>query len=701
RCYVEPGLLREVTQAGEPVATVMATDEDYEQPNITPYIDVFFYDGPISRSMGFDNLLGSSTDLANRLGLAIQGDDRPAQLISVATDGETFGHHKGGTEKCLAYAFTQEFLQRGWQLTNFAHYLSLNPPAWEVVLKPVTAWSCSHGVDRWQSACGCGGSDDTQQEWRRPLRDALDWLRDQLSDVFETEASPLFTDPWQARDAFIQVILNRQPSNVEAFLQQQQSHPLTESEQVDALRLLEMQRHTLLMYTSCGWFFEEISRPEGTQILRYAGRAIALVAEITGQSLEAEFKQRLAIAPSNVSLYKDGADLYEQLVQTQRLGIDQLAAQAVIQSFFSHYDSNNHETSQESNRKSGYELTPQLNSSLASPFVPTIAETVTGPSVTKLYCYSVYHLDQQMQRLGALTLAVGHLHIVSDLTWESRHLMFAILHLGGWDFHCQVQPFSSRLDYTTLKEGIFTSLRHGSAAQTILTMQDYFPNARTYSLQDLFVEDRHVLMQQLTAHTLRRLDQTYTQVYRDNYGILLAFHRDGFPVPDELQVAAEVSLKQRLTDVVHTIEQSCFVLGQRLSQIEAAPWLELAALAAEAAQIRYEFIAPDTRQTIERLLWRSLWQFLYEHDAIQADADLEALQRLLTLGRELKLSPGIERLQELYYLYLQNQTQDSAQDRVAVAGPGMVSASLSPSSQGAIATQHLFNLSTLLEFKLG
>ncbi|MCY7320948.1 MAG: glycoside hydrolase, partial [Phormidesmis sp. CAN_BIN36] len=114
------------------------------------YLDIFFYDGPISRDMGFDSALSSSHNLASRLGQAVRGDHRPAQLIAVATDGETFGHHKAGTEKCLAYAFDQEFPHRGWTVTNFAHYLSLTPPTWEVELKPVTAWSCAHGVDRWQ-----------------------------------------------------------------------------------------------------------------------------------------------------------------------------------------------------------------------------------------------------------------------------------------------------------------------------------------------------------------------------------------------------------------------------------------------------------------------------------------------------------------------------------------------------------------------
>ena len=133
------------------------------------YIDVFFYDGPISRDMGFNDVLETTDNFAIRLGEAVQGDRRPSQLINVATDGETFGHHKGGTEKCLAYAFKQEFANYGWTVTNYAHYLSICPPTWEVVLKPVTAWSCAHGVGRWQDDCGCASGGGWHQKWRKTV----------------------------------------------------------------------------------------------------------------------------------------------------------------------------------------------------------------------------------------------------------------------------------------------------------------------------------------------------------------------------------------------------------------------------------------------------------------------------------------------------------------------------------------------------
>ncbi|MGB3267699.1 MAG: glycoside hydrolase, partial [Microcoleus sp.] len=182
RCYLKPELRLMADHQLSPLSSYyLGRGQGQESPAPTPntpYIDIFFYDGPISRDMGFNDVLSSSHHLAGRLGQAVRGDHRPAQLISVATDGETFGHHKNSTEKCLAYAFTEEFPQRGWTVTNFADYLSQNPSTWEVELKPVTAWSCSHGVDRWQDDCGCGGGGGWHLLWRKPLRDTLNWLRD-------------------------------------------------------------------------------------------------------------------------------------------------------------------------------------------------------------------------------------------------------------------------------------------------------------------------------------------------------------------------------------------------------------------------------------------------------------------------------------------------------------------------------------------
>ncbi|MDJ0619366.1 MAG: DUF3536 domain-containing protein [Calothrix sp. MO_192.B10] len=591
-----------------------------------PYIDLFFYDGPISRDMGFSDVLYNSGHLVGRLGAAVRGDHRPAQLISVATDGETFGHHKGGTEKTLAYAFTEEFPQWGWTVTNFAHYLSINPPTWEVELKPVTAWSCAHGVDRWQDDCGCGGGGEWHQKWRKPLRDALNWLRDRLIEVYEEYGKQYFCDPWQARDEYIQVIRDRSPANVQNFLERYQNHPLEESEQVDALRLLEMQRHALLMFTSCGWFFEEISRPEGTQILRYAARALELAGEVAGVQLEKGFLKRLSSAPSNVEEFYNGAMVYRQLVMTAQISFNQVAAQYAITSLFNHHKS----------ESGGSGVGNQQQNPL--------------PYHKRVYCYSVREFDHQLQRLGALTLAVGHLKLVSEITWEKEHLVFAVLHLGGWDFHCCIKAFQGRRDYTELKTQLFNVLQQASAARTILAMTKLI-GEESYSLENLFAEERHRLMQLLSQETLTRLDQLYTQTYRDNYGVLMAFHRHGLTAPQELQVAAEIALGYRCMTTLRSLEQDW---GE--PQLSRNYIVELQAIATEAQHLCCQLNIPEGKQILEKLIVRSLWQLLHDTNGT-FDRDIQGLQQLMDVADQLNVGVCLGRAQELYFSCLHSQIE--------------------------------------------
>jgi alpha-amylase/alpha-mannosidase (GH57 family) len=574
------------------------------------YIDIFFYDGPISRDMGFNDVLSSSQHFAGRLGQAIHGDHRPAQLISVATDGETFGHHRGGAEKTLAYAVTQEFPQHGWGVTNYAHYLSLHPPTWEAELKPVTAWSCAHGVDRWQEDCGCGGGGAWNQQWRRPLRQALDWLRDRLIAVYSDKAPEFFADPWAARDDYIRVVCDRSEASLKRFFQAHQSRKLSRSEWVEALQLLEMQRHALFMYTSCGWFFEELSRPEGTQILRYAARALELAGEVAGVELETEFVRRLAQAPSNVPDFKDGAGVYRQLVIPAKVSLEQVAAHYAMSSLFVEYRQEQH-----------------------------------------LFCYTITQRDYQLQRMGPIALAVGQIQIVSEITREKLDLSFAVLHLGGWDFHCCIQSFRSRLAYTRAKDELFEVLGQASATQTILAINRLF-GERAYSLQDLFAEERHRIMRLLSQETLLRLDQLYSQVYRDNYGVLRAFHRDGLPVPQELQVAAEIALSQRALEVLEALERDTSDPDVSPLRVGGQYLDELDAIATEAGHFQCRLTLPGAKSMLEGLVWRSVWHLLSQPQPDTISADVDWLSRLIAVPARLSLNLSLDRTQELYYQHL-------------------------------------------------
>jgi alpha-amylase/alpha-mannosidase (GH57 family) len=574
----------------------------------TEFIEIFFYDGPISRDMGFNDVLSNSYHFAGRIGQAIRGDHRPSQLISVATDGETFGHHKMGTEKCIAYSLLEEFPKRGWTVTNYGHYLSICPPSWEVILKPVTAWSCSHGVDRWQDDCGCGSGGEWHQKWRKPLRESLNWLRDRLVNIYDQIGSKFFNNTWLARDEYIEVILNRSLDKVDQFLSRHQRHQLSPSEQIDALRLLEMQRHALLMFTSCGWFFEEISRPEGVQILRYAARAIELAAEVGGVQLEREFIEMLEVAPSNVKKYHNGAEVYRQFVLTSQISLKQVAAHYAISSLFNSYNQEQ-----------------------------------------QVYCYSAQQLDYQKQQIGSLSLAVGQVRLVSNITWESNHFVFGILHLGGWDFHCCIQPFMGRNDYTKLKEILFQNLKDASVVQLILRMSELF-GYESFGLQHIFIEERHRIMQQLTENTKKSLDQLYTQIYRDNYSILMAFHRDELAVPQELQVAAEVALSHRCLKTILELEHSLNSPEQMYLCLA-----ELRAIATEANCLQCQLHIAESKQILEQLMLKYLWYLLQDSEPLDLEDNVRCLETMIEVSQNLHCEVSLEKVQELYYNYLHNQ----------------------------------------------
>ncbi len=609
-----------------------------------PYIDIFFYDGPISRDMSFADLLNNAQRWGDRLNTAIKGDQRPAQLLSMATDGETFGHHRKGAEKCLAYAFRRVFPQRGWTVTNFAHYLSLNPPTWEVELKPMTAWSCSHGVDRWQRHCGCGQEGETQQHWRQPLRDALDWLRDQLVEIYETWGGRLLQDPWGARDAYGEMLGDRHPDRVRTFLEAHQSAPLSPEEQVCTLRLLEMQRHALLMYTSCGWFFEEISRPEGVQILCYAARALEIAEELTGISLEAEFLQYLALAPSNVPQFAQGAEVYRQLVQPCQIPLEQIAAHYGIRSLLT----------DPVQLSEGLERISPTSAPMPLGLLNLFRSTQpTAPSC--LYCYGTQVEDYHRQRLGNVTLAVGQVRLVSAMTWESEHFVFAVLHLGGWDFHCCVERFQGQRAYGHFKQEIFEALREGSAAQTVLRMNQLLSGAQVYNLQNLLAEERHRIMHHLTHETLERLNQLYNQVYRSNYGVLMAFQRDRLAAPRELQAAAEIALGYQIHQVMEQWHQALTVWGhhpdQDWYQTSQGYLTHLEDLAQEVEYFKCQLDLPEIQRSLEQFIHQSLGQLLEGTDRQTLEQQWQFLQRLLTVADRLALGLSVASAQELLYCH--------------------------------------------------
>ncbi len=276
---------------------------------------LFFYDSPISRAIAFEGALADAETLSARLVAGFSADRTWPQLVNVATDGESYGHHRRGGALALTAALRKIESEGEVTLTNYGAFLAAHAPTHEVEIIERTSWSCAHGVEHWRADCGCRvGHPGWHQRWRAPLRDTIDWLTNQLDPFYEARLGKLVKDPWAARDDYIHVILDRSPENGAAFFARHQRGPLDSGRPAEALKLLELQRQRLLMYTSCGWFFDDISGLEATQALKYAARTMELAGSLGFSGLEEEFVRRLKAASSNLPEYGDGAEVYRRLV---------------------------------------------------------------------------------------------------------------------------------------------------------------------------------------------------------------------------------------------------------------------------------------------------------------------------------------------------------------------------------------------------
>jgi alpha-amylase/alpha-mannosidase (GH57 family) len=469
-------------------------------------INVFFYDGPVSRAVAFEGLLDDGQRFAERL-LSGFSDARDwPQIVHIATDGESYGHHHRFGEMALTYALHHIESNHLAELTNYGKYLERHPPDHFAKIFDNSSWSCVHGVERWRSNCGCnsGGHSDWNQEWRAPLREALDWLRDALAGPYESKAGALLKDPWEARDAYIQVILDRSPENVDRFLGERATHPLSDDEKVTSLKLLELQRHALLMYTSCGWFFDELSGIETVQVIQYAGRAVQLAQEVLGNHVESEFLERLKKAKSNLPEHGDGAQVYEKFVRPAMIDLGKLAAHYAISSMFESYGDH-----------------------------------------TKVYCYDVNREDYSLNAEGKMRLAVGRARFTSEIVRESSVLTFGVLHLGDHNLNGGVRPFGGDDPYQGLKKSLTEAFAKADTPEVIRLLDEGF-GRRLYSLRSLFRDEQRKIVRLVLEDTLGETAAAYRSVY-ENHAALIRFLNDlGIPVPRAFQAAAELALNSQL-----------------------------------------------------------------------------------------------------------------------------------------------------------
>ena len=469
-------------------------------------INLFFYHGPTAMDVAGGHLLQSGESFAQKLAGIFTENRKQTQLAHIATDGETYGHHHSHTDMALAYCLHYIESNKLAKMTIYGEFLERFTPTYEIEIYENTSWSCSHGVERWRSNCGChyGRFPSGAQQWRTPLRDAMDWLRDQLAQVYENKMAYHVSDPWDLRNKYISVIHDRSIENVENFFSSSTDKKLSFDEKVLLLKLLEMERNALLMYTSCGWFFDDICGIEAVQVMQYAARAMQLANEVDNKDLEPGFEDILEKAVANVTDFANGKEVYQALVKPARIDLNRVGAHLAVSSIFEKY-----------------------------------------PQKTSIYCYSAVIEKYDRQEAGNQILAIGRATVQSNILLEKHPVDFAVLHFGD---HNLVSAVNARMPddtFSTMKQNLKNAFAKGNTTKVMQILNNSFVG-NNYSLWDLFKDEQRRILYELLETTWREIETSFRHTYEHNYIIMQIMRNMNIPLPKSFSAPAEFILNSDL-----------------------------------------------------------------------------------------------------------------------------------------------------------
>lgn len=474
-------------------------------------IAIFFYDGPASQGVAFEGLLDNGEKFANRL-TELFTDEDEVQLANIATDGESYGHHHRYGEMALSYCLESLSNREDIKLTIYGEFLEKYPPEYEVEIIEDSSWSCAHGVERWRSNCGCntGGNHGWHQHWRGPLRDAFDWVRDKLIVLYENEINDYTNDPWGLRNEYIKVILNRSRDNIEKFLKNNImiKKDLYENDKIKILRLLEMQYHCMLMYTSCGWFFDEVSGIESMQDIFYASRALQLAHKISGEDLEEDFIKMLEKVPSNVKEIGNAAVAYDIYVKPMRVNMIRVGAHYAIASLFKDF-----------------------------------------PEEYDLFNFQASTKSRNYYEAGKHKLMVGHTVFQSDITLQKVDISYAVLHLGEHHLYGGVREYMGAEALEELHSKIVDCF-YRSDIYEIFNMMDHYFGTHKYSFWHLFKDEQRAIMDLVMDTTLKNTEGLLNKMYEDNFHLLQVFKEINMKYPQQIKLPVDLAINTKLSNLL-------------------------------------------------------------------------------------------------------------------------------------------------------
>lgn len=463
-------------------------------------ITVFFYQDEVSRAVAFEHLLNDGARFTERILGAFAGARAKEPLVSLATDGESYGHHHRFGEMALAFALEKIEKDPDVFLTNYAAYLAKHPATWEARIVDDSSWSCAHGVERWRSDCGCctGANPSWNQRWRAPLRQGLNQLRDRLAALFEAHGRTLFHDPWAARNDYVQILLDGSERSRHDFLTRHCKAPNPVPEvRIKAWQLMEMQRWSMAMFTSCGWFFDDISGIEPVQNMRMAARAIQLAGALGAEGLEEELTSILSKAQSNRPAKGSGAAIWRAEVAPEKVDVTRVTAHAAISGVLEQ-----------------------------------------EPPPARVYCYDLTTLRHEHKDHLGLALSWGRLRVCHRRIGCEQELIYAALHQGGQDFSAWVGPSHDDWNAEAFGEAVAAPL----AALDTDSLEKFMSQSvggPGFGLADLFLEGRRSLAQEMAQQMTRRHAETARHIFEESRDLMLMLQRINVPMPPIFKALAQ------------------------------------------------------------------------------------------------------------------------------------------------------------------